>query len=956
MLYLTINKTIFVSKHKYKPNMKKLFILISISCILSIRGTFAQVSLQDPLPQDTATIVGKLPNGITYYIRHNEEPKDRASFYIIRNAGALLENDDQDGLAHFLEHMAFQGTKNFPGKGIITTMERYGVAFGENVNAYTSQNETVYNLSHVPTGNEALLDTCLMILHDWSYYLTLDDKEIDDERGVISEEWRTRRNAGFRMQKQLFPVMFKDSKYAVRDVIGSLDVIRNFDYQTIRDFYHKWYRTDLEAIAIAGDFDVKRMEQRIKEIFSTIPAIENPEPRPFFEIPAHDEIYFAVATDKEAQSSNISILTILPDTPADRKNTHAYLKDNIVTSLYNSMVRTRIGEIMQQAEPPFLGASIGFGSLARGYNAYSISTTAKPNMEELALETILTENERIKRHGFAESELERTKTNMLTGLESAFKDRDKTDNESFIGEMQSHFLEQEPMVDFEYYYRFAKQLIPTITVEEVNAKAGEWNTGKNMVITITGPSEDTRHLTREEALAIMDRVAHAAVDPYHDTVNSTDLITGELPGSKIVKTKSLPQFDAVEWTLGNGAKVIFRKADYEKDAVSLSSYSKGGTSLYDVDMLPSADNAAGFTAAFGIGDFDAITLQKVLTGKMVSCGVSIGGMSESVSGASTPQDFETMLQLLYLRFEKPRFDKEVFASIINRQEAMLPNITKNPQKIMQDSVKMIMSNYNRRSLIYNEEYLKQIDLSKIEQIYRDRIRDASDFTFFIVGNIGEDTVRPLVEKYIGSLKSEYRNENWRDNKVRGPKGKTVKEIELKMETPKATVITNFSKEMKYSVYNNICNNILGAILEIRYTEKIREKEGGTYGVGVQPGATREPYSSYSMTMSFDCDPEKSAHLKSLIYAETEEMTQQPPTQEELGKVVSNMLKNREQSKNHNSYWLNAIYSFYVSGLNPADPKNFEDIINKITPKDIQKFAQSLFKGADVVDVTFKPKQ
>ncbi len=936
--------------------MKKLLILISLSCFLFIQGTFAQANLQDPLPQDPTIVVGKLPNGITYYIRHNEEPKNRASFYIIRNAGALLENDEQNGLAHFLEHMAFQGTKNFPGKGIITTMERYGVAFGENVNAYTSHNETVYNLSSVPTENEALLDTCLWILHDWSYYLTLDNKEIDNERGVISEEWRTRRNAGFRMQKQLFPVMFKDSKYAIRDVIGSLDVIKNFDYQTIKDFYHKWYRTDLEAIAIAGDFDVKRMEQRIKEIFSSIPAIENPEPRPFFEIPSHDETYFVAATDKEAQTSNIQVITILPETPAAQKNTHAYLKDNIIISFYNSMIRARISEIMQQANPPFLGGSIGFGGLVRGYNAYSVSATAKPNQEGLALETILTENERIKRHGFTNSELERMKTNMLASLESAYKEKDKTGNESFIGTMQSHFLEQEPMVDFEYYYQFAKQIIPTITVDEVNGKAKEWNTGKNQVITITGPSEDTRHLTREEALAIIDKVAQASVAPYHDAISDTDLITEELTGSKIVKTRELPQFDAVEWTLENGAKVVFRKADYEKDNVSLSSYSKGGTSLYDVDMLASANNAADFTAASGIGDFDAISLKKVLTGKMASCNVSIGGMSEAVSGASTPQDFETMLQLLYLRFEKPRFDKEVFASIINRQEAMLPNIIKNPKKIMQDSIQMIMSNYSPRNLIFNEDYLKQINLEKIEQVYRDRIKDASDFTFFIVGNIDEQVVKPLVEKYIGSLKSEYRKENWKDNNVRGPKGKTVREIGLELETPKATVITSFSKDMKYTVYNNICNNILSGILDIRYTENIREKEGGTYGVGVQPSATRIPYSSYSITMSFDCDPDKATHLKSLIYAETEKMMQEAPTQEEVKKVISNMQKNHEQSKNHNGYWMNAIYNFYVNGINSADPKNFEHIINKITPKDIQKFARSLFKGADVVDITFSPKQ
>ncbi len=935
--------------------MKKLFALLSFSCLLGIQGILAQVNLQDPLPQDPNVVVGKLPNGITYYLRHNEEPKNRASFYIIRNAGSLLENDDQDGLAHFLEHMAFQGTKNFPGKGIITTLEKYGVAFGRNINAYTAHNETVYNLSSVPTNDPSLLDTCVLILHDWSYYLTLDDQEIDNERGVISEEWRTRRTSGFRMQKQMFPVLFKGSQYAIRDVIGSLDVIKNFKYQTIKDFYHKWYRTDLEAIAIVGDFDIKEMEQRVKDIMSKVPAIENPTPPPFFEIPSHDEIYYCLATDKEAQSSSISITTVLPEAPAAERNTHAYLKDNIVSSFYNSMISSRISEIMQQANPPFLGGNIGYGGFVRGYNSYNVSTTAKPNQEDIALESILTENERVKRFGFTTTELERVKTNMLVGLESAYKEKDKTDNESYIQEMQNHFLEQSPMIDFEYYYQFAKQIIPTITIEEVNAKAKEWNTDKNRTIVVSGPSEDAKHLTREEVLAIMDKVSKADIQPYQDAVNNASLINEELTGSKVVKTKRLPEFNAVEWTLGNGAKVVFRKADYDKDAVSLSSYSKGGTSLYDIDMLPSAANAASFTRNFGVGEFDAITLKKLLTGKMASCSASIGGMSEAVSGSSTPKDFETMLQLLYLRFEKPRFDQEVFESIMNRNRAMLPNMLKNPQKIMQDSMQQIMTNYNPRSLIYNEKYLDQISLEKIEQVYRDRIKDASDFTFFIVGNIDEDVVKPLVEKYIGSLKSENRKETWRDNQVRGPKGKTVKEIELALETPKSTVITNFSKDMKYSIYHNICNNILQGILDLRYTENIREKEGGTYGVGVEAGSIREPYSNYSMTMSFDCDPAKANHLKSLIYAEIDKIMKEAPTQEEMNKIISNMKKNREQSKNHNGYWMNVIYGYYVNGVNSNDPKNFDNIINKLTPKDIQKFARALFKDADIVDIIFKPK-
>lgn len=935
--------------------MKQKLTLLLFSCLLSVQALFAQSGLEAPLPKDPNTVVGQLPNGITYYLRHNQEPKDRASFYIIRNAGALLENDEQNGLAHFLEHMAFNGTKNFPGKGIISTLEKYGVAFGRNINAYTSHNETVYNISAVPTTDEKLLDTCLLILHDWSYYLTLDEKEIDEERGVISEEWRTRRNSAFRLRAQTTPVLLKDSKYAVRDVIGNLDVIKNFKPETIREFYRHWYRTDLEAIAIVGDFDVAKMEQKIKEIFSTVPAVENPQERPFYAIPEHDEMYFAVATDKEAQRSMVSITTILPEKNAAEKNTHAYLKEALIQSFYNSMIASRISELMQKGDPPFINAGIGFGGLVRGYNSYGITAIAKPNQEDVALEAVLTENEKIKRFGFTESELERVKTNMLVGLESAYKEKDKTNNESYIREMQSNFLENEPIVDFEYYYEFAKQVIPTITVAEVSAKAREWNTPKNRVMIISGPSEDAKHLTQEEAVAILEKVEKADLKAYEDHVQDASLISEDLPGSKIVKTKKLPQFDAEEWTLANGAKVVFRKADFDKDDVTLTSYSKGGTSLYDIDLLPSASNVGSLVGAYGLGDFDAVTLRKMLTGKMASVSVSVGSLSESVGGKSTPKDFETMLQLLYLRFEKPRFDAEAHEAIMNRNRAAIANQQKNPQKIMQDSLSLIMSDYNPRTLLFNEEYLNKISLEKIERVYRDRIKDASDFTFFIVGNISADTVKPLIEKYIGSLTSVNRKENWRDNRVRGPKGRTEKVIEIPLETPKATVVTKFSKDMKYNVYHNLCNNILEGVLKLRYTENIREKEGGTYGVSVNAGAVREPYQNYSMTMVFDCDPDRAAQLKSLVYEETEKMMQEGPTAEELHKVVSNIKKNREQSKQHNRYWLNNIYSEYVTGIK-FDPEGYEKMLDKISPKDIQKFAQSLFKGADVVDVVFQPKK
>lgn len=929
--------------------------MYALLCAYNISGLKAQINLQQRLPQDPETIVGKLPNGITYYLRHNTEPAGRASFYILRNAGALLEEDDQNGLAHFLEHMAFQGTTSFPGKGIITGLEKHGVAFGQNVNAYTAHNETVYNLSSVPTASESLVDTCLLILHDWSYYLTLEDKEIDGERGVISEEWRTRRTPSFRIQAQTSPVLFKDSKYAVRDVIGSLDVIKNFKYQTIRDFYHKWYRTDLEAIAVVGDIDVKVMEEKIKKMFSTIPAVKNPTERPFFSIPDQKETNYVLATDKEISSTSIGATIRFRDVSAAEKNTVAYLKEVLITSFYNSMIGTRIREMMQQENPPFMRASIGYGGLVRGYSAYRISVVPKPNEEALAWEAILKENERIKRFGFTDSELERAKTNMLAGLESAYKQKDKVDNESIMGDIKSHFLEQSPMLAFETYYQLAKELIPTISAKEVSDKAIVWNAGKNRTITISGPTEGEKFLTKEEVLSIWDKTSKATnLQAYEDKVGGTSLIKRQLKGGTVVSTKKLPKFNATEWVLSNGAKVVYRWADFEKDNVSLYAYSEGGTSLYDVDMLPAAENASSIVSSFGLGDFDPITLQKMLSGKMAGCGVAINGLSESLSGSATPKDMETMFQLMYLRFEAPRFDQKLFSSMMTRNKLSLSQMKDKPQKMMQDSIRMIMGNYHPRIWLFNENYLDHITLDKLEKVYRDRIKDASDFTFFIVGNADEEQVRLLAEKYIGALKSDYRKETWKDNKVRGPKGKVSKVIPIKLEVPKTTVITSFSKEMKYSIANTIYNSILEGVLQLRYTENIREKEGGTYGVSVSASSSRIPYSSCSMSMQFDCDPEKADFLKSLIYAETEKIMKTAPTEEEVNKIITNLRKKNEQAKNHNSYWMSVIMSYYIDGTDITDPKNFDEILDQVKPQDIQKFAKKLFKGANITDMMFIP--
>lgn len=936
---------------------KKILLLACFVC--SLMGFAQPIDWNKKLPADPNVLIGKLPNGITYYLRHNEEPKDRASFFIIRDAGALLENDDQNGLAHFLEHMAFNGSKNFPENSMISTLERHGISFGGNLNAYTTQQETVYNISDVPMTNEALTDTCLLILHDWSYYLTLAEDEIDKERGVITEEWRTRNSSALRINRQQMPVLFKDSKYAVRDVIGSMDVIRTFKPETIRDFYHKWYRTDLEAIAIAGDFDVKKMEEKIKKVFSSIPAIKNPTPRPFFEIPSHEKTYFCLATDKEATSSRIEILRAFRDKERDGKGyvTYGDIKRSLLQSFFNGMMSNRIGEIIQSGKAPYVTASVGFSGLARGYYCYAITAVAKPNQEKEAVEGAFAEHEKVFQHGFTESELNRIKTNTLVNLESMLKDKDKTHNDSYAEEMQEHFLHNTGITDVEDYVAAVKEILPTITAKEVSDEVKKWWKADNRVILISGPSEGVTHLTEEETLAILAENEGKPIAAYEDNSIDGNLINKEPESGKIVKTKTLPQFDAEEWTLSNGAKVIYRKADFEKEDVTLVAYSPGGTSQYDdLDLLPAAASLGNFVPAYGLGDYDIVAFQKLLTGKQAMCNVKLSSLYENIQGSSIPKDFETMMQMVYLHFVQPRFDSVTHNVQIERNHIQVKQMEGQPRKIMSDSITRITTNYNPRVQLFDDHYVDRITLDRMEKIYRDRFCDASDFTFFIVGNIEKEEAQAMTEKYIGAIPSTYRHEKWIDRKVRGPKGKVEKEIFIPLETPKSTVIITFGKEMKYTVKESLMTTVLGNILNNRYTKSIREEQGGTYGVGVRGAASREPYNAYSMMMQFDCQPEKAAELKPLIYKEVDDIIANGVTEEELSKVVKNTLKEEEQKKAHNNYWLGTLMSYYKTGVNYDDPKNNEDLLKGLTPKDIQKFAKKLFKNADILDLVFSTKK
>jgi zinc protease len=888
------------------------FRLILIIALVQFSGmVFSQGILNQPVPVDPAARIGRLENGLTYYIRHNEEPKERASFYIIQNVGALLENDDQNGLAHFLEHMAFNGTKHFPGKGIINTLEKHGVQFGRNINAYTSFGETVYNLSDIPVKREGLIDTCLLVLNDWSDFLLLTDEEIDAERGVISEEWRTRRNAGFRMQRQWLPVLLNGSKYMNRDVIGDLDVIKNFKYETLRNFYHDWYRTDLQAIAIVGDIDVDDVEQKVKALFSKIKPVENPLKREFYDVPEHKEPLYVLATDKEASNYYIS-LYIKHKAPVASEKNLGYLREKTIQSLFGMMTRDRINELLQKGVPPFVTGSIGYGGLVEGYEMLAISASAKPDQGDLALKSIYTEAQRIYQHGFTSAELERAKTNMLTSYESRYKQRDKIKNDEFASDFKSYYIEGEPLTSIDFDWDFVQKILPTISVQEISARAKKWMTQENRVIVVMGPDKPgAKHLSKDQALSIISELENSKIEPYTEEAVSTNLINKELKGSKVISTKKLPEFDAVEWTLGNETKVVYRWADYEKDQVSLIAQSNGGSSKVNDEKVASAMMLNQFIGTFGVGDYDATALKKALTGKKVSLNVSLSDLNETFSGSGTPKDFETMMQLLYLQFENPRFDSEAYEAMLGRYKAFVANMANNPQKIMSDSLQLIMTSKSPRSKLMTPEMLDEISLEQMETIYKDRFVDAGDFTYFIVGNIDEETARTMAEKYIGSLTNLPRTETWIDRNVEGPKGKTVREIEIPLEVKKATVSINFDAEIEYTPEQNLTMSVFRDILNLRYTEEIREKEGGTYGVSVSTSSDKFPKAEKSLGLMFDTDPEKAQYLKSIIYREIDKIAAEGPTAEDLDKVVKNLQKNREQSKLHNNYWMQALNNYYT---------------------------------------------
>ena len=924
----------------------------SAAMIIFISGMASSFAQQmPPIPTDPNVRVGKLENGLTYYIRHNELPDNQADFYIAQKVGSILEEDNQRGLAHFLEHMCFNGTTNYPGNLLREYLEGIGVKFGANLNAYTSIDETVYNISNVPVTRETVVDSCLLILHDWANDLTLDHEEIDKERKVIHEEWRTRTGAMMRMYEKVFPVMFKDSKYAYRLPIGTMEVVDNFPYQALKDYYEKWYRPDQQGIIVVGDIDVDKVEEKIKKMFSPIEMPENAAERKYFPVPDNDEPIIAVAKDKEQQVPIIYLFHKHEAVPDEMKNNMGYLAMNYMTSMVGNMLNARLEELTQKPEPPFIQAFAedGIYLLAKTKGAFMGLAVAKEDGILTSTEALMTEIERVRQFGFTASEYARAKADYLRALESAYNERDKMRNAQYVNEYVRHFIDNEPMPGIENEYAIMNQIVPNIPVDAINQMVKQLIGEKNIVLSVFCPEkEGMKYPTEAELKAVIDKVKAAKLEAYVDKVSDEPLMK-ELPaGGKVVKSEEGP-FGSKVLTLSNGVKVVMKKTDFKADEVRMQAFSTGGTSMFDdkdVVQFKLINQVAGLG---GLGNFSNVDLDKVLAGKMASASAYVNSLTEGISASCSPKDMETMLQLTYLRFTAPRMDQDAFTSFIGRNKAALANAEANPNTAFGDSINVALYNRHPRAISIKAETLDKIDYSKVMELYKDRFADASDFTFVMVGNIDEATATPLIEKYLGSLPSTKRNEKFRDVNPDIRKGMYENNFTREMETAKSSVLMVASGKCEYTQKNVVMMSMLGQLLNILYTQTVREEAGGTYGVSCNGQLSKYPEAEGVFQIYFDTDPERRPQMVELINKGISDFIAQGPKAEDLNKVKEYMMKTYQQNQKENSYWMGILNTMLWEGVDMN--KGYENTVNGISIEDLKKFAKDFFGQENMIEVS-----
>lgn len=943
-------------------NRKATYIIVATACLAIAGGIYyfsrssneqLTIDWNSPLPTDTNTRIGHLDNGLTYYIRRNTEPKQRADFYIAQNVGSILEDDNQDGLAHFLEHMAFNGTKNFPGKLLLNYFESIGVKFGDNINAYTAADQTVYNLSDVPTTRTGIIDSAILALHDWSGFILLEGQEIESERGVIREEWRSGQTADQRMSNKLMPIIFNNSKYAERDIIGNIDIINNFEHQTIRDFYHKWYRPDLQAIIIVGDIDVDQIEQRIKSIFSDIPKHQNPTPRPSFYIDDNEEPLVGVATDPEAKNIVISVGIRNNATPPQNKN-HAYLKSKVYDDLIVGMLSYRIDDIIQSQNAPFINCEIIVDNLVRTQTALFLDATAKKGNVEDGVKSLIREVMRAKNHGFSQTEIDLAVESYMGYIENTLLEKNSKKNGSYVTECVNHFLSNEPLIDTQYSYEVVKNVLQNVTADEVNRHAKRIITDKNTFVAVTGPATQGVVPTVEQITKAVAEVRGEMLEAYVDKVSDSPLIQKmPTPGSVVTMSED-KTLGTKEWTLSNGARVVFKTTDFNNTTIFFEAYSRGGLSLAETRILPSAHQAAQLVINGGLADFSSTDLSKKIAGKVVQVKPFIEEDMEGVEGSSSTKDFETMLQLIYLTFTNPRNDSNTNKAYMDRMKQVYANEAADPNTALRDTINAVMSSHSPRFVSTNAKTLGQVDTEEAMKFYKERFADASNFTFIFVGNINPQQVKPMIEQYIGGLPTLNRQEKEVDNGIRTPKGKVVNHFKKPITTPKSTVFIDYSGNVEYNLKNQVLTAMLASVLQITLIEEIREKEGASYNVDAQGSLYSYPVQTCELQISFDTDPAVMQKMVGIAHRQVKDIATKGFPKQHLSKAKEYLLKAHAQNLRNNQFWVAAIREKYKNGIDIST--TYSEVVNGITPEQVVDFANKLLEQNNVVEVSMSPSK
>lgn len=935
--------------------MKRIFLSATLAMGFALT-LLAQVQMP-PIPVDPQVRIGQLDNGLTYYIHHNKEPKNQVHFYIAQKVGSILEEENQRGLAHFLEHMCFNGSEHFAGNGIIKYCERIGVQFGGDLNAYTSIDETVYNIDNVPTTDPTNIDSCLYILYDWANGLLLEEEDIDRERGVIREEWRQRMNAQMRLYEQILPKIYPGNRYGERMPIGTLEVIDNFPYQALRDYYEKWYRPDQQGIVVVGDIDVDEIEAKIKSIFSGIEMPENAAERYYVQVEDNEEPIVAIAKDKEMQYAIAYLFSKHDAFPVEMKNDMSYLITTYAIEMANDMIAQRITELTMQAEPPFIQGSVGFHEdffLSKTKGAASaIAVTSEEGLAK-GVAAIYRELLRAARNGFTASEYERAKAEYLTQLESAYNEREKTKSVNYCKQYVRHFIDNEPIPGIENRFTLMNQIAPNIPVEVINGLVKELVSDSNLVVACMLPDkEGITYPTEEEMKKLLADVQAEEIAPYEDTASGEPLITATLKGSKVKKIKD-DKFGYKKITLKNGINVYLKKTDFKADQILFKASSKGGTSLYDQKEFITLEQCNEVVTLGGIGNFSVTELQKALAGKKASASPYIGIYYEGINGSSTPKDFETALQLMYLYFTAPRQDMEAYQSYITRSKAALENAELNPMSTLQDTIASVIYSNNPRALQPKAWMVDEIDYDRAIQIYRERFANARDFDFFFTGNIDEDTMIPLIAKYVGSLPvKKGKREDWKDIHMDINPGKITNIFDKEMEVPQATNLALLSGTCDYNLKNVIAMDFAGQILDIIYTEEIREKEGGTYGVQVMASTTNIPKIRQIIQVVFQCDPDRREYLTGRIKEILTQFAAEGPSEADLAKVKELTLKRYQENLRENSYWSGKISDWVLEGEDNFT--DYEQIVNNLTAEDIRLSVKNLLEQGNDIEIVMSGK-